>query len=68
MDYDLIHSNSVIEHVGRWKDIRDMARHIEQGAKPYFVQTLKFLVSNGAPLSHLVLSLAAAKRSRRDAN
>lgn len=40
--YDFIHSNSVIEHVGHWPDIRSMANCIEQSAKPFFLQTPNF--------------------------
>ncbi len=42
VDYDIIHSNSVIEHVGPWDKIAAMARLIEATGKPYFVQTPNF--------------------------
>jgi hypothetical protein len=37
--FDLIHSNSVIEHVGSWQAVRKMANLIREQNKPYFVQT-----------------------------
>ncbi len=38
-DYDLIHSNSVIEHVGSWNKVRTMADNIKDIGLPYYVQT-----------------------------
>ena len=74
---DFVHSNSVIEHVGGWIDISDMAAELRRVGRAGWMQTpawsfpiephfhVPFMHWFGAPMRARMLSISAARRFRR---
>jgi hypothetical protein len=74
---DLVHSNSVIEHVGGWRDMRAMANEVMRAGRSGWVQTpawefpvephfrTPFMHWFGQPLRSRMLSMSTEARIRK---
>lgn len=74
---DLVHSNSVIEHVGQWNDMAAMAAEVMRVGRAGWIQTpafefpmephfrTLFMHWFGAPMQRAMFSLSFEKRMRR---
>lgn len=74
---DLVHSNSVIEHVGMWNDMASMAREVMRVGRAGWIQTpafefpvephfrTLFMHWFGGPMQRAMFSLSFEKRLRK---
>lgn len=75
--FDLVHSNSVIEHVGQWRDMEAMAQEVMRVGRAGWIQTpafefpiephfrAPFMHWFGGPMQRAMFSLSFEKRLRK---